>query len=127
MLRILLIAAGGAVGAVLRYGVTGVVQRAAGGSFPLGTLVANVSGCLCIGLLAGLFAGPYLVREEYRSFVLIGVLGAFTTFSTFGLETFNLVNEREYALAALNVLLSNVLGLAAVWLGYRLSESWFGV
>lgn len=127
MFRLLLIAAGGAVGAVLRYGVGGVVHRAGGGSFPVGTLTVNLIGCIVIGLLGGLFAGPHVIREEYRLFVMVGLLGAFTTFSTYGLETFGLINERQYALAALNVTLSNVIGLAAVWIGYRLSQSWFGV
>ena len=126
MTRLLIIAAGGATGAVLRYTVGGLLQRLGSGSFPVGTMGVNLIGCLLIGFCAGLFASPYLIREEYKLFVMVGVLGAFTTFSTFGLETFSLINGREYAFAALNVVLSNVLGLAAVWLGYRISQSWFG-
>ncbi len=127
MLKLVMIAAGGGVGALLRYAVSGWVQKLGTGSFPLGILVVNVTGCLVIGLLAARFAGPHLVREEYRLALLVGVLGAFTTFSTFGLDTFSLANEGQVRLAMLNVVLSNVCGLASVWIGYRMGEKWFGV
>lgn len=127
MLKIVLIAVGGAAGALLRYGVAGLTQRVSGSTFPYGTLAVNAIGCLAIGLLAGFFAGPHLVREEYRVAILVGVLGAFTTFSTFGLETLELARDGQFAPAAANILLSNALGLGAVWLGYRASQAWFGV
>ena len=127
MLKLVMIAAGGGVGALLRYGVAGWAQKLGGGSFPLGTLVVNVSGCLVIGTLAALFAGPHLIREEYRLAILVGVLGAFTTFSTFGLETLSLANAGQLRLAVLNIVLSNGCGLASVWIGYRLGVKWFGV
>jgi len=126
LLRIALIASGGAVGALLRYGVGGLVQRLGSGAFPIGTLAVNLTGCFLIGVLAATFAGPYMIRAEVRTFLMVGLLGAFTTFSTYGLETFGLINERQLSLAVLNVGLSNIVGLAAVWLGYRLSEAWFG-
>ena len=107
--------------------VQGWVQRLSGGVFPMGTLVVNLSACFAIGLLTGFFAGPQLVREEYRIGLTVGVLGGYSTFSTFGLETFNLGNDGEFGLAALNMLLSCGVGLAAVWIGYRLAEHWFGV
>ena len=121
-----MIAAGGAVGATLRYLISGCAQRQTDGLFPVGTLFVNVVGCLIIGLLGALFAGPHLIREEYRVAVLVGVLGAFTTFSTFGWETFSLLNAGQIRLAVVNVVLSNGVGLAAVWIGYRLGEQWFG-
>lgn len=127
MVKVLMIAAGGGVGAVLRYAISGWSQRLAGGTFPVGTLTVNVVGCLAMGLLFAAFAGPVLVREEHRLAVLIGLLGGFTTFSTFGYETFALLNDRQIGRAAMNVLLSNVLGIGAVWLGYRLGERWVGV
>jgi fluoride exporter len=128
MLKWIFIAAGGALGSVLRYAVQGWVgQQIAGRSFPIGTIVVNISGCLIIGLLAGFFDGPQLVPEEYRLGLLIGVLGGYTTFSSFGLETFRLANDGEFFLALANVLVSCVVGLAAVWVGYRLAERWFGV
>ncbi len=127
MLKWILIAVGGAFGSVLRYSLQGWVQRFSGGTFPLGTLVVNVTACFFIGLLGGLFAGPQLIREEYRIGLTVGVLGGYSTFSTFGLETFNLANDSEYGLAVLNMLVSCAAGFAAVWLGYRIAERWIGV
>ena len=121
-MKILLVATGGALGSVLRYVLGGWIQTASGSLFPIGTMSINVLGCLVIGFLAAL--SP---RESYRLFVMVGILGGFTTFSTFGLETFLRLNERQYSQAAANVLLSVVLGLLAVWLGYRLSEWLYGV
>jgi CrcB protein len=125
--KILLVAAGGAIGSVLRYVVGGWIQGKAGSSFPTGTLVVNVTGCFAIGFLGMLLTGPVLIREEYRVAVLIGVLGGYTTFSTFGRETFMLTNEGQWWFAAMNLLLSNAVGLLAVWGGHRLAERWFGV
>src|SRR5437868_5176362 len=127
MLKWILIAAGGAAGSVLRYAMQGWVQRAANSGFPFGTLVVNVLGCLLIGFLTATFTGPKLIRAEYRVGLIVGILGGFTTFSTFGWETFSLTNDRQLGLAALNILLSCALGLIAVWVGYRASEYWFGV
>jgi len=125
--KLLFIAMGGAVGAVARYLVAGWAQSLTPGVFPLGTLTVNVVGCLAIGFLATVFAGPLLVREEYRLALLVGVLGGFTTFSTFGLETLALLQDREWGQATLNVVLSNALGLFAVLGGSRLAELWPGV
>ena len=127
MTKWVLIAAGGALGSLLRYTLQGWAQRLSGGTFPTGTLAVNVLGCLVIGFLAALFASPTLVREEYRIGLTVGVLGGFTTFSTFGLETFSLADDGQWRYAAANVVLSCGLGLFAVWLGYRLGERWFGV
>jgi len=127
MLKFLLIAVGGAFGSVLRYAMQGWVQRLTTSTFPLGTFAVNMLGCLLIGLVSGFFASPQLVREEYRIGLTIGVLGGFTTFSTFGLETFHLANDGEFRLALLNMLLSCVVGFVAVWIGYRLAERFFGV
>ena len=91
------------------------------GVFPLGTLLVNVAGCLTIGYVGTLLAGPLLVREEYRIAALVGFLGGFTTFSTFGWETLALLDDGEWGAAAINVLASNVLGLVAVWFGHRLA------
>lgn len=124
--KLLFIALGGAVGALLRYSLAGLAQRLADATplegFPVGTLAVNVLGCLLIGGLGAYFAGPHLVREEHRAFLLVGLLGAFTTFSTFGWETFELANDRQFGLAGLNILASNGLGLVGIWIGYRLVE-----
>jgi CrcB protein len=128
MVKILFIAVGGAVGSVLRYLMQGWLQRASGSVFPLGTLAVNVLGCLAIGVLAAAFAGAAAsVREEYHVGLTVGLLGGFTTFSAFGLETYLLASPGQYRHAAAYVALSVVLGLAAVWLGYRAGQRCFGV
>lgn len=126
MTKLLLIACGGGIGAVARYVMSGWGQRLTAGTFPLGTLSVNLVGCLLIGFVGAVFAGPLIVREEYRAAVLIGFLGGFTTFSTFGFETFALLSDREYWQAGANVVVSNLVGLFAVWLGYRAALYWQG-
>lgn len=111
---------------MFRYALGGWTQRFADGSYPFGTFVVNVLGCLLIGFLSAGFSARWLVREEYRIALLVGVLGGFTTFSTFGMETFSLLNDGQYARAAANVAASVMIGLFAVWAGYRLAESWLG-
>jgi CrcB protein len=127
MFKVFLIFLGSGLGGILRYAIQGFVQRQADSSFPAGTLAVNVIGCAFIGFLAALFTGPLLIREEYRVGLTIGILGGFTTFSTFGLETFTLANAGQFWFAVLNVVLSCGLGILAVWLGYRAAEYWFGV
>jgi CrcB protein len=127
MSKWLLIAAGGAIGSVLRYALQGWVQRATHSAFPFGTLAVNVIGCVLIGYLTALFTGPYIVRAEYRAGLIVGVLGGFTTFSAFGWETFVLAGDRDYWWAVGYIVLSCGLGLGAVWLGYRAAGYWPGV
>jgi fluoride exporter len=127
MLKWLLIAGGGAFGSVMRYALQGWVQRAAASTFPLGTLVVNVIGCILIGFLTAFLTGPYLVREEYRVGLTVGILGGFTTFSAFGFETFMLASDRQYWFAVLNAVLSCVLGFLAVWIGSRVAVYWHGI
>ncbi len=127
MLKSLFIFIGSGAGGLLRYSVSGWAQRWANGVFPIGTLVVNVTGCLLVGFLAAALSGWAIVREEYRVALLIGLLGGYTTFSTFGLETFALLNDGQTWRAILNIAASVVLGLAGVWAGFRLSESWLGV
>jgi CrcB protein len=135
MLKFLLIALGGAFGSILRYLLHGSVQRwvdttwplSSGAVFPFGTLAVNVLGCLAIGVLAGLFAGPWPLREEYRVGLTVGLLGGFTTFSTFGIDAFGLTNAGHGRMALVYMLASACLGFAAVVLGYRFVTRAFGV
>lgn len=113
------LAAGGAAGTLLRYAVGGWIGRATGGTFPWGTLVINVTGCLGIGALAGLLDRGGLLSPVLRMALMVGLLGGFTTFSSFGLETFRLLADAQWGAAAAYVLVSNSAGLAAVWLGHR--------
>ena len=126
MMKFLLIGAGGAAGAVLRYVVSGLDYRFSYGVLPVSTLVVNLSGSLVIGLLWGLFE-VYPVSSNARMFIFIGLLGGFTTFSTFALENFNLMRDGEFSIALLNILLSNVLGIALVYAGYALARSVIGL
>ena len=127
MLKLSLIFLGAGAGGLLRYWLGGIVQNASGWSFPAGTMFVNVTGCLAIGIFVVLFTGRFTVSEEVRDAVLIGVLGGYTTFSSFGRETMALADDRQFMLAGANVLISVVAGLAATWIGMRLTERLFGV
>ena len=117
----LLVGSGGFVGSVLRFLVGGWVQNVLPRTtFPYGTLAVNVSGCLAIGVLAGLFEFRQTFGVETRLFLVIGVLGGYTTFSSFAYETLLLARDAEMARALANVALQTVLGLAAAWVGYAL-------
>jgi len=116
------VGSGGFIGALARYSVSGLVHRQLPlATFPYGTLAVNLLGCLLIGILAGLADSRQLFAPEFRLFALIGVLGGFTTFSTFGYETLALIRDAEYLHAVTNVSLHVVLGLALVWLGYGMA------
>lgn len=117
MSQVFAIAAGGAGGALLRYWVSTGVYLMLGRGFPYGTLAVNVLGSLLMGVLYILFLERMTVAPEVRASVLVGLLGAFTTFSTFSIETLNLVEQAAYLKAGLNVLLSVLACLIAVWLG----------
>lgn len=107
----------------MRYLVGGAIQRLSpGGSFPLGTLGVNVIGCLVIGLLGGWADNRGLFSPEMRLLIFIGLLGGFTTFSTFGYETLALLRDGQLLATAGYVGLHLILGLAAVWIGYSLSD-----
>jgi fluoride exporter len=120
--RFLAIALAGALGALARYGLSDVVQRWAGPRFPLGTLMVNVLGCFLLGLLATLSLERWSISPTTRTAVLIGFLGAFTTFSTFSYETLALMREGAIWRAALNILLSVLVCLAAAWAGVALAS-----
>lgn len=123
-LQAFLVGLGGFVGALCRYALSGAVHRGLPQTtFPVGTLVVNLAGCLLIGYLAGLADSRQLFAPEFRLFAFIGVLGGFTTFSTFGYETVALARDAGYAQAAANVGLHVVLGLTLVWLAYGLASS----
>jgi CrcB protein len=122
MTKLLLIGAGGFIGSVLRYVVSGVAQTFSQSiAFPYGTLAVNILGCFCIGFLSELFDARSLIGADTRAFLVVGILGGFTTFSAFGNETMNLIRDGEAALALMNVGAQVLLGLGAVWLGYTLA------
>jgi CrcB protein len=120
--NILLVGAGGFIGSVMRYLVGGYVQQAAKSvSFPYGTLAVNVIGCFVIGFFSQLAENRGVFSSESRAFVFIGLLGGFTTFSSFGNETLNLARQGEMIDALVNVGLNVIVGLFAVWLGRTVS------
>ena len=118
----LAIAVGGALGSVARHGVNVLVHdRWPLMRFPLATLVVNVAGCLIIGVLAGLVMSERIaLRFHWREFLFVGILGGFTTFSTFGLDTITLARTHSMGPAMWNVAAQVGLGLIAVWVGMRI-------
>ena len=122
LLKILLIGTGGFTGAVLRYLASGLMHRLLtnGSIFPYGTFFVNITGCLAIGVLSGFADSRLLFSPGIRLFIFIGLLGGFTTFSTFGIESFYLIQEKQFLLFGLNIVGQVILGLLAVWLGYTI-------
>ena len=123
MTQTLAIALGGAAGAVARYWASNGVYGLLGRGFPYGTLFVNVLGSLVMGVLYILLLERMSVGPEVRGVLLIGFLGAFTTFSTFSIETLNLIEQAAYVKAMLNALLSVVVCIGAAWLGVLLGRS----
>ncbi len=115
------IGVGGAIGAILRFVISGITYNVLGQNFPWGTLVVNMVGCFFIGLLAQLFE-EIAISPNLRVLVLVGGLGAFTTFSTYALENVNLLRNGEWGAALIDVVLSTVLGLLFVILGMALAN-----
>jgi fluoride exporter len=125
--RFLLIGIGGGIGSILRYVVSGLVQGSSGSTyFPIGTLIVNLSGCLIIGLLAELSESRGALTPEIRGLLIVGLIGGFTTFSTFANETLSALRDNSLLVAVSNVVLSVILGLASVWLGRLLAHAIWG-
>ena len=123
MYKTILIGVAGLIGTLLRYWLSGFVARRYGETFPVGTLVVNVIGCLIAGAVFNLTEERFLVNPTLRTVILIGLLGGFTTFSSYGLQTFTLLRDGEFGFASLNIVVSNVLGLFMVWIGYSLIKA----
>lgn len=118
---------GAGIGGLLRYWIGSAVQTWWGPAFPLGTLVVNISGCLAMGFLGGLWVESAAGREEYRLVVLVGVLGGYTTFSSFARETMALANAGEWLRVGAYVVGSVVLSLIGVYVGAWIANRFFGV
>ncbi len=123
MMDILIIGIGGFIGSVARYGMAVWIGQRWGRVFPLGTFVINVSGSFVIGLLMTLFTERLLVNPQWRLLLVVGFLGAYTTFSTFEYETGTLVRDGEWLIAAMNVVFSVTVGFIALKLGEMLAKS----
>jgi CrcB protein len=124
----MLVALGGALGSVGRAGMTDLVTKWVGNEFPFGTIVVNVTGAVVMGLIAGYGEtepGKVLFSPATRTFFMIGVLGGYTTFSSFSLQTFLLMEQGNLLGAFLNVLLSVLLCVAGIWLGFSAIRAFF--
>ena len=123
MMTYLWIAIGGAIGSVGRFWLSGLIANRCGATFPWGTIIVNVTGCLVIGFFNTLTGteGRWLVSPTTRTFFMIGICGGYTTFSSFSLQTLNLANDGEWLYAGANILYSVALCLAGVWLGHALA------
>jgi len=124
--NIVLVGMGGFVGSVLRYLISGWAQGwMKNAVFPVGTATVNILGCMVIGLLGGLAESSQMFSPQLRLFLFLGLLGGFTTFSTFGYETMALVRDGEMLLAFANVAIQLIFGFAAVMLGYNTATKFF--
>ena len=113
---------GGFIGSALRYMLSGLMHRLVPFSaFPYGTLVVNLLGCLAIGLLAGLAESRQVIGPELRIFLFLGLLGGFTTFSTFAWEGVELIHHGEFAKVLASVMIHVLVGFSAVWFGHALT------
>ena len=128
MTTILLVGAGGFIGSALRYLINREIQQLLilPGGFPYGVLLVNVVGCFIIGVLNGVATthGLFNISSASRAFLFLGLLGGFTTFSAFGYDTVALAKDGDFTRAIANVGLQIVLGLGAVWIGYKLATSY---
>jgi CrcB protein len=120
MLNLVFVGVGGLLGSIGRYLLAGAVyQIFPNAFFPLGTAAVNILGCFLIGFITGLAEVRNLLSPELRVFLLIGLLGGFTTFSTFGYETIALLRDGAFLTAVANVLVQVIMGLSAVWIGFN--------
>jgi CrcB protein len=123
MQKIFLVGLGGFIGSIFRYLLSGFMQRASNiVSFPVGTLTVNLIGCFIIGMLAGLSESRQLFSDNARVFIFIGLLGGFTTFSTYSYEVFSFLRDGEFFSSFLNVFLHLFFSLILVWLGFSLTK-----
>ena len=121
-MKIFLIALFGAIGTLARYGLQGVVQIRMGGAFPYGTLLINLSGCFLLGLIGQLTLNRMLISSDMRMAVSVGLLGGFTTFSSFGWETAKMLEDGEWLRATTYVGVSVIAGLLLSVAGIRLAN-----
>ena len=121
-MNLLLIFLGGGIGATARYGLQGAIYKMTGAGFPYGTLVVNVVGSFLIGLLMTSFEERFMINPSLRVFLTIGILGGFTTFSSFSYETMALLRDGSYMLGLGNIALSVTVCLGVTWIGIMIGK-----
>ncbi|MDP8219300.1 MAG: fluoride efflux transporter CrcB [Candidatus Theseobacter exili] len=119
MKNLIFVGLGGFLGAITRYKLGGLILHNFRTTFPLGTVIINIAGCFFIGFLSEIMVKEHLFSSETRLFLVTGLLGGFTTFSAFGFETIYLMKRGDIFMAFMNIGLSVLLGLFAVWLGWK--------
>ena len=120
--KIFLIAISGAVGTLARFGLSGLVQASYKGNLPLGTFVVNMIGCLLFGFIWTISEEKLAISGEARLIILVGFMGAFTTFSTFAFETTALIRDSQWLMAAGNILAQNIIGIVFLFIGIALGR-----
>jgi fluoride exporter len=120
--KLFLLGIAGAAGALARYALAGLVQRFGNGSFPYGTMVVNLLGCFLFGIIWALAEERMLISSQTRIILLVGFMGAFTTFSTFAFETTQMLRDSEWTFAAINMVFHNVLGILVLVIGMRVGR-----
>ena len=123
MTKLIWLSLAGVCGTLARYGLSGWVQRHTGALFPWGTFTVNLAGCFLFGLIWSFSENRALINSEVRTVILLGFLGAFTTFSSFAFETSQLIRDSQWMTAALNIAGQNVLGIAGLFIGLTLGRS----
>ncbi|MCK5687311.1 fluoride efflux transporter CrcB [bacterium] len=123
MIKILMVGLGGFTGSICRYLTAELSNKFFNDPFvPYGTIIVNVAGCFFIGFLGGLCETKQIFTQEVRAFILVGFLGGFTTFSTFGYEIFTITKNGQYTAAITHLMIHLVLGFGAVWLGFSMHK-----
>ena len=122
LLTIAWVAIGGAIGSVSRFVLSTVILRLSGSLFPVGTFAVNLAGCIAFGALVGAAEQRFVLTPNARAFLLVGVLGGFTTFSSYAFESFALMQDGQFAAAALNIIGQVVAALLGFWVAYVIAH-----
>lgn len=122
LLTLALVAIGGAIGSVSRFVLSTAILRVSGSLFPIGTFTVNLAGCIAFGAIVGAAEQRFILPPDARAFLLIGVLGGFTTFSSYAFESFALMQDGQFAMAALNIVGQVVAGLLGFWVAYVIAH-----
>ena len=115
------VAIGGALGAISRYFLQNIIQKLSNCSFPTGTLFVNVIGCFILGIIIS-YDNEHIISLSFKSFMIFGLLGGFTTFSAFGFETFSFLKDGQLLFASINILASVFLSIIGIWLGHIIGK-----